>query len=90
MYGQSQCHYHDQKNGGGNNYRLTHGVIVAGMATPSSCSTSRSEDTCSLAIFAAIRRALSRLSNLAAGKDVRFRPVLKRKLYAVVHGDQVA
>jgi len=29
MYGQSQCHYHDQKNGGGNNYRLTHGVIVA-------------------------------------------------------------
>jgi len=30
MYGQSQCHYHDQEDGGGNNYRLTHGVIVAG------------------------------------------------------------
>jgi hypothetical protein len=32
MYGQSQCHYHDQEDGGGNNYRLAHGVIVAGTA----------------------------------------------------------
>jgi hypothetical protein len=29
MYGQSQCHYHDQEDGGRNNYRLAHGVIVA-------------------------------------------------------------
>jgi hypothetical protein len=29
MYSQSQCHYRDQENGGSNNYRLTHGVIVA-------------------------------------------------------------
>jgi len=55
MYGQSQCHYHDQEDGGGNNYRLTHGVIVAGMA-PALLAAARG--AC-LAMFTAILRASS-------------------------------
>jgi hypothetical protein len=41
MYGQSQCHYQDQEDGCGNNYRLTHGITEANTASPRSVAPRR-------------------------------------------------